>query len=87
MPGLSVTAYMVHYLYKSEAIVLTETIDPLCYMSNKRVSTLGTIRQCRQKGMSKETIKCPENKDDKYRENNEVQSTMVTTVMTVIVLL
>ena len=56
-------------------------------MSNKRVSTLGTIRQCRQKGMSKETIRCPDNKDNKYRENNEVQSTMVTTVMSVIVLL
>ena len=40
---------MVHYLYKSEAIVLTETIDALYYMSNKRVPTLGTIRQCRQK--------------------------------------
>ena len=33
--------------------------------------------------MSKETIRCPDNKDNKYRENNEVQSTMVTTVMTV----
>ena len=56
-------------------------------MSNKRVSTLGTIRQCRQKECPKETIKRPDNKDNKYRENNEVQSTMVTTVMTVIVLL
>ena len=37
--------------------------------------------------MSKETIKRPDNKDNKYRENNEVQSTMVTTEMTVIVLL
>ena len=37
--------------------------------------------------MSKETIKCPDNRDNKYRENNEVQSTMVITVMTVIVLL
>ena len=30
--------------------------------------------------MSKETIRRPDNKDNKYRENNEVQSTMVTTV-------
>ena len=29
--------------------------------------------------MSKETIRRPDNKDNKYRENNEVQSTMVTT--------
>ena len=28
--------------------------------------------------MSKETIRRPDNKDNKYRENNEVQSTMVT---------
>ena len=33
--------------------------------------------------MSKETIRRPDNKDNKYRENNEVQSTMVTTAMTV----
>ena len=33
--------------------------------------------------MSKETIRHPDNKDNKYRENNEVHSTMVTTVMTV----
>ena len=65
----------------------TKTIDALCYSGNKRVSTLGTITQCRQKGMSKETIRHPDNKDNKYRENNEVQSTMVTTVLTVIVLL
>ena len=78
---------MVHYLYKSGAIVLTETIDALYYRSNKRVSTLGTIRQCRQKECPKETIRRPDNKDNKYRENNEVQSTMVATVMTVIVLL
>ena len=32
--------------------------------------------------MSKETIKNPDNKDNKYRKNNEVQSTMVNTVMT-----
>ena len=32
--------------------------------------------------MSKETIKHPDNKDNKYRKNNEVQSTMVNTVMT-----
>ena len=31
--------------------------------------------------MSKETIRCPDNEDNKYRENNEVQSTMVTTVI------
>ena len=78
---------MVHYLYKSGAIVFTETIDALYYSGNKRVSTPGTIGWCRQKGMPKETIRCPSNKDNKYRENNEVQSTMVTTVMTVIVLL
>ena len=38
---------MVHYLYKSGSIVLTETIDALYYKSNKRVSTLRTIEQCR----------------------------------------
>ena len=32
----------------------TETIDTLYYRSNKRVSTLGTIRQCRQKESPKE---------------------------------
>ena len=74
---------MVHYLYKSGSIVLIETIDALYYRSNKRVSTLGTIEQCRQKGKSKVAIRRPDNKDNKYRENNEVQSTMVTTVMTV----
>ena len=37
--------------------------------------------------MSKETIRHPDNKDNKYRENNEVHSTMVTTTMTIIVLL
>ena len=51
----------------------TETIGTLCYRGNKRVSTLGTIRQCRQKGMSKEIIMHPDNKDNKYRENNEAQ--------------
>ena len=40
---------MVHYLYKSGAIVLTETIDALYYMSNKTVSTPGIIGWCRQK--------------------------------------
>ena len=36
--------------------------------------------------MFKETIRRPHNMDNKYRENNEVQSTLVTTMMTVIVL-
>ena len=31
----------------------TETIDALCYTDNKRVSTLGTIGQCRQKDCPK----------------------------------
>ena len=35
------------------AIVLTETIDTLYYSCNKRISTLGTIGECRQKGVSK----------------------------------
>ena len=64
-----------------------KTIGVLCYKGNKRVSTLGTIRQCRQKGMSKATIERPDNKDNKDRENNEVLSRMVTTVVTIIVLL
>ena len=65
----------------------TETIGALCHRSNKRVSTLGTISECRQKECPRQTIKHPDNKDNKNRKNNEVQSTMVTTVMTVIVLL
>ena len=31
----------------------TETIGALCYKSNKRVSTLRTMRECRQKECSK----------------------------------
>ena len=54
---------------------------------NKRVSTLEIIRKCRQRKCPCQTIRRPDNKDDKNRENDEVQSTMVTTVMTIIVLL
>ena len=61
------------------AIVLTETIDALYYSGNKRISTLGTIRECRQKECPRQTIRRPDNKDNKNKENNEVQSTMVTT--------
>ena len=56
-------------------------------LGDKKVSTLRTIRECRQKECLRQTIRHPDNKDNKYRENNEVQSTMVTTVMTIIVLL
>ena len=69
------------------AIVLTETIGALYYSCNKRISTLGTIRECRQKECPGQTIRCPDNKDNKNKKNNEVQSAMVTTVMTIIVLL
>ena len=31
------------------AIVLTETIDALYYSGDKRISTQGTIKECRQK--------------------------------------
>ena len=41
-------------LIQVEAIVLTNTIDTLCYRSNKRISTLGTIRECRPKVCLKE---------------------------------
>ena len=40
----------------------TEAIGALCYRGNKRVSTLGTIKECRQKECCKERIRCPDNK-------------------------
>ena len=68
-------------------IVLTETIDALYYSCNKRVSTPRIIEGCRQKECPRQTIRRPDNKDNKNKGNNEVQSTMVTTMETVIVLL
>ena len=54
---------------------------------NKRVSTQRTMKECRQKKCPRQTIRCPDNKDNKDKENNKVQSAMVTTVEIVIVLL
>ena len=50
------------------AIVLAETIDTLYYSGNKRISPHRTIKECRQKKCPRQTIRRPDDKDNKNRK-------------------